>query len=136
MLQKLLIGSAPLLPKFVSGAPQDITNFGNGALKRDDFSSNRHPALSFCLSMIFSENRQPLFRIMLEVGDVLPHSMPVWPKQGCAMESIGPIAATAQLRERNSRGHRRKSCGGVRQRNWSVPTINRINSGVGLRLLS
>src|SRR6266436_5925060 len=25
----------------------------------------RHPALSFCLSMIFSENRYPLFRIML-----------------------------------------------------------------------
>jgi hypothetical protein len=34
-------------------------------LDRDDFSSNRHPALSFCLSMIFSENRFPLFRIML-----------------------------------------------------------------------
>jgi hypothetical protein len=34
-------------------------------LERDDFSSNRHPALSFCLSMIFSENRYPLFRIML-----------------------------------------------------------------------
>src|SRR5882762_5613661 len=28
-------------------------------LERDDFSSNRHPALSFCLSMIFSENRYP-----------------------------------------------------------------------------
>jgi hypothetical protein len=25
-----------------------------------------HPALAFCLSMIFSENRIPLFRIMLE----------------------------------------------------------------------
>jgi uncharacterized protein len=36
-------------------------------LKRDDFSSNRHPALSFCLSMIFSENRCTLFRIMLWV---------------------------------------------------------------------
>jgi len=33
-------------------------------LERDDFSSNRHPALSFCLSMIFSENRYTLFRIM------------------------------------------------------------------------
>jgi hypothetical protein len=32
---------------------------------RDDFSSIRHPALSFCLSMIFSENRYPFFRIML-----------------------------------------------------------------------
>jgi hypothetical protein len=34
-------------------------------LEQDDFSSIRHPALSFCLSMIFSENRYPLFRIML-----------------------------------------------------------------------
>src|SRR5207302_6448681 len=43
-------------------------------LERDDFSSNRHPALAFCLSMISAqtrsalvarENRCPLFRIML-----------------------------------------------------------------------
>src|SRR5262249_4166735 len=35
-------------------------------LKRDDFSSNRHHALvSSYLSMIFSENRYPLFGIML-----------------------------------------------------------------------
>ena len=43
-------------------------------LERDDFSSNRHPALYFCLSMISAqtrsafvarENRYPLFRIML-----------------------------------------------------------------------
>jgi hypothetical protein len=34
-------------------------------LKRDDFSSNRHHALAHCLSMIFSENRYPLFGIML-----------------------------------------------------------------------
>jgi hypothetical protein len=27
------------------------------SLERDDFSLNRHPALAFCLSMIFSENR-------------------------------------------------------------------------------
>jgi len=33
--------------------------------ERDDLSSNRHRALSFCLSMIFPENRFPLFRIML-----------------------------------------------------------------------
>jgi hypothetical protein len=38
---------------------------GECFLERDDLSSNRHPALSFCLSMIFSENRAPLFRIML-----------------------------------------------------------------------
>jgi dTMP kinase len=35
------------------------------ALKRDDFSSNRHPALAYWWSMIFSENRRPLFGIML-----------------------------------------------------------------------
>jgi catechol 2,3-dioxygenase-like lactoylglutathione lyase family enzyme len=34
-------------------------------LKRDDSSSNRHPALGYCWSMIFSENRYPLFGIML-----------------------------------------------------------------------
>jgi hypothetical protein len=34
-------------------------------LERDDFSSNRHPALAYCWSMIFSENRYPLFGIML-----------------------------------------------------------------------
>jgi hypothetical protein len=34
-------------------------------LERDDFSSNRHHALTSSWSMIFSENRFPLFRIML-----------------------------------------------------------------------
>jgi len=43
-------------------------------LERDNFSSNRHPALSFCLSMISAqtrsafvarEDRYTLFRIML-----------------------------------------------------------------------
>ena len=34
-------------------------------LERDDVSSNRHPALACCWSMIFSENRFPLFGIML-----------------------------------------------------------------------
>jgi hypothetical protein len=34
-------------------------------LKRDDFKLNRHHALDSCLSMIFSENRFPLFGIML-----------------------------------------------------------------------
>src|SRR5262249_36046102 len=28
-------------------------------LKRDGFSSNRHPALGYCRSMMFSENRYP-----------------------------------------------------------------------------
>jgi hypothetical protein len=35
------------------------------ALERDELWFDRHPALAFCLSMIFSENRIPLFRIML-----------------------------------------------------------------------
>ncbi|MFW1442942.1 hypothetical protein ACEV7Z_23410, partial [Vibrio parahaemolyticus] len=34
-------------------------------LKRDDIGLNRHRALDSCLSMIFSENRYALFRIML-----------------------------------------------------------------------
>jgi hypothetical protein len=36
------------------------------ALKRDDFSSSRHPTLVSWWSMNFSENRYPLFGIMLE----------------------------------------------------------------------
>ncbi len=34
-------------------------------LERDGFSSNRHLALSFCLSTTLSEGRRLLFRIML-----------------------------------------------------------------------
>jgi hypothetical protein len=34
-------------------------------LERDDFSSKRHPVLVSWWSMIFSENRYPLFGIML-----------------------------------------------------------------------
>jgi hypothetical protein len=34
------------------------------ALKRDDFSSNRHLALHYWWRMIFSENRYPHFGIM------------------------------------------------------------------------
>jgi hypothetical protein len=38
---------------------------GGSSLERDDFSSNRHPARAYWWSMIFSENRFPLFGIML-----------------------------------------------------------------------
>jgi hypothetical protein len=34
-------------------------------LKREEIRLNRHRALSLCLSMIFSENRYTLFRIVL-----------------------------------------------------------------------
>src|SRR5262249_51635047 len=36
-----------------------------GPLEREDFSCARHPALAYWWSMIFSENRYPLFGIML-----------------------------------------------------------------------
>src|SRR6266700_765540 len=38
--------------------------YGPDNLEPDDFSSSRHPALAFWLSMILSENRYPLFGIM------------------------------------------------------------------------
>jgi hypothetical protein len=38
---------------------------GNIGLKRDEIGMNHHRALGCCLSMIFSENRFTLFRIML-----------------------------------------------------------------------
>jgi hypothetical protein len=37
-------------------------------LEQDGFSSNRHPALTFCLRMILSENRYTLFGIMRYSG--------------------------------------------------------------------
>jgi hypothetical protein len=40
-------------------------HFARGGLKRDDFSSIRHPALAYWRSMIFSENRNPLSGITL-----------------------------------------------------------------------
>ena len=42
-----------------------VANVKPAPLKRDDLSSNRHPALAYCPRMIFSENRYPLFGIML-----------------------------------------------------------------------
>jgi hypothetical protein len=36
-----------------------------GVLERDGFKLHRHRALDIWWSMIFSENRQPLLRIML-----------------------------------------------------------------------
>src|ERR1700721_161833 len=39
--------------------------WGLRRLERDELWFDRHPALAFCLRMIFSENRIPLFRIAL-----------------------------------------------------------------------
>ena len=45
--------------------PMDGTvRLRHATLERDDISSNRHPSLPPFLSMIFSENRYPLFGIM------------------------------------------------------------------------
>ncbi|MGF6306519.1 hypothetical protein ABIB82_000061 [Bradyrhizobium sp. i1.8.4] len=42
-----------------------VSTFPDHALKGDAIGLNRHRALAPCLSMIFSENRFTLFRIML-----------------------------------------------------------------------
>jgi hypothetical protein len=46
-------------------APQNEANFEFGTLDHDAIKWNRIMISSLCLSMIFSENRFPLFRIML-----------------------------------------------------------------------
>jgi hypothetical protein len=43
-----------------------LARTGTLVLERDCLRLNRNHALAFCLSMIFSENRYPLFRIMLK----------------------------------------------------------------------
>src|SRR5712671_279672 len=53
------------MPHAALRASSSTHPIGSDRPVRDDFSSNRHHALCFCLSMIFSENRYPLFRIML-----------------------------------------------------------------------
>src|SRR3954454_8875845 len=47
-----------------TGRPRTGLHVADHALARDDFSLNRHPAVSVCLSMMFAENREPLFGIM------------------------------------------------------------------------
>jgi len=62
----------PVLEKISRAKPLNMRR--EARLERDDFRMNRHRALIYCLSMIFSENRYPpvgslpegmLFRIML-----------------------------------------------------------------------
>src|SRR5215470_3824602 len=45
-----------LLSARISHAMRPVPLLVRHHLERDDFSLNRHPALSFCWSMIFSEN--------------------------------------------------------------------------------
>src|SRR5437762_6023077 len=63
--QRLAIGDKGLPAKLAHGVLSPPTPCFSIGLERDEISSNRHPALAFCLSMIFSENRLPLFGIML-----------------------------------------------------------------------
>src|ERR1051325_10135557 len=63
-----VLGKNPHAP---GGAVLGLTRPGRTRLKRDGFSSNRHPASGYCRSMMFSENRYPLFGIMLQLS-VLP----------------------------------------------------------------
>jgi hypothetical protein len=52
-------------PKLTSPIAGDLNRDIIRSLERDDFSSNRDPALAYWWSMIFPENRYPLFGIML-----------------------------------------------------------------------
>jgi len=52
-----------MLVAFSFGKP--VSTFPENALERDDFSFAHHHALALWWSMIFSENRCPLFGIML-----------------------------------------------------------------------
>src|SRR5262249_36293319 len=52
-------------PAALSGSHPKAPGSAGDTYQRDDFSPNRHLALFYCWSMIFSENRYPLFGIML-----------------------------------------------------------------------
>src|SRR5437879_6774258 len=70
-------GSWLLSVMVCSGCAAGAAFFGFEFLERDYVSSKLHLALSSCLSMIFSENRFPLFRIMLQgikKGPERPHA--------------------------------------------------------------
>src|SRR5882762_5401720 len=63
-------------------------------LERDDFSSNRHPALAYCWSMIFSENRYPLFEIILRRS----RNPPSWTWEICATAGYANASPPCELR--------------------------------------
>ena len=66
-IQLIWVGLQAIFLSFRNNIPKFGMGRSEASPEQDDFSSNRHPALSFCLSMIFSENRCPLFRIMLKL---------------------------------------------------------------------
>jgi hypothetical protein len=54
-----------LSKRFARDASTELSRAPYRRLERDDSSSIRHPALHYWWSIIFSENRYPLFGIML-----------------------------------------------------------------------
>jgi hypothetical protein len=59
-----VIQNEPVHPKLESQPSPDENPESQQALERDSSKWNRHRALDLWWSMIFSENRYPLFRIM------------------------------------------------------------------------
>ncbi|WP_210161416.1 hypothetical protein, partial [Bradyrhizobium liaoningense] len=64
-LPAVLSGRKATRIKMAGLTPGHFCLVRDAALKRDAIRMNRHRALGCCLSMIFSENRCALFRIML-----------------------------------------------------------------------
>src|SRR5882762_4643533 len=82
---------------------------GSG-FERDEFSSNRHPALSFCLSMIFSENRYPPSDQVR--GHAFPDHAPAFPDMfpshrlgSCVGGVVRSIVGRSSSRERIMSAH-------------------------------
>jgi len=61
----LVAGRWPAAPGAITGFAHHDLPIRTDILERDAIGLNRITLLSLCLSMIFSENRCPLFRIML-----------------------------------------------------------------------
>src|SRR5215211_8051207 len=79
---------APLARQMESGHPI-LAQPGAYQPERDDFPSHRHPLQVNCWSMIFSENRSPLFGFMLLALTSAPAApIPRW--------SVGRTAAPAR----------------------------------------
>src|SRR5690242_16483224 len=72
------------------------------SLKRDEIRKNRHRALAYWLSMIFSENRRTLFRIMLQkrsgdragISELLNGGLVI---AGLAQDLVGMLADAGRL---------------------------------------
>src|SRR5215211_2960581 len=93
-----------------------LRDFKSAPLEHDDFSSNRHPALGYCWSMIFSENRYPLFGITLyeRFGPERPAAL------SARASATKPSTAMSSARAVGSRP------AAIRSRNGSLPRAFRL----------